>query len=132
MDAILKNRVLVTNVAYVVAVVVAVYLMGMSRNDGLAAMLGTGAAVFGLFDIGLAVVYGTGYATWEDALRAQAVLIALLAFMALFMGVMAISIAQDPEALMGVGALIFPTSFLLVAVVTNIVIAYVAPKLLAK
>lgn len=129
MHAILKNRIVVTNVVYVVAVVVAVYLMGMQRNEGVAAMLGTGAAVFGLFDIGLAVAYGTGYASWKEMLCAQAVLLALLAFMVLFMGVIAISIALDAEAVM---VMPFPTLFLVVAVTTNIIISYAAPKLLAK
>lgn len=132
MHAILKNRIVVTNVVYVVAVVVAVYLMGMQRNEGVAAMLGTGAAVFGLFDIGLAVAYGTGYASWKEMLYAQAVLLALLAFMVLFMGVMAISIALDAEAVMAIVAVMFPTLFLVVAVTTNIIISYAAPKLLAK
>ncbi len=135
-QAIIKNRIVVSNVAYTVAVVVAALLMRPDADvpiNSLAQMLGTVAAVFGLFNIGLAVAYGTAFPSWKALFRANAVLIALLVWILLFAGTMAIAAAMvDPEALMGVAMLIPPTAFLLVAVATNVLISYAAPKLLAK
>ncbi len=136
MNDVLQHRVVVTNVVYAVALVVAALLMRPDAAlpaSGLMKMLGTGAAVFGLFDIGLAVVYGAGYATWKDALRAQGIIVALLVWALLFAGVMGIAAAMvDMQALMGVMMLTFPVAFLVTAIVTNMVIAYLAPRLLAK
>ncbi len=135
MHAILKNRVVVTNVVYAIALAVSVALLSRSAgNDtSLAPMLGTGAAVFGLFDIALAVLYGTGYSSVKEMLRGQGILIALLVWQLLFAVVMLLStVMTDPEALMGLAMLIPSTAFIVVAITTNAVIAYVAPKLLAK
>lgn len=135
MHAIFKNRVVVTNVVYAIALAVSVALLSRSgvNHMSLAAMLGTGAAVFGLFNIALAVLYGIGYSSVKEMLRGQGILIALLVWQLLFAVVMLLStVMTDPEALMGLAVLIPSTAFIVIAIATNIIIAYAAPKLLAK
>ena len=135
MHAILKNRVVVTNVVYAVALAVSVALLSRSgvNHMSLASMLGTGAAVFGLFDIALAVLYGTGYSSVKEMLRGQGILIALLVWQLLFAVVMLLStVMTDPEALMGLAVLISSTAFIVIAIGSNNIIDYAAPKVLEK